>query len=378
MTESSNLMNRHGVVITELQEENKRLNRRLFNLEHTNKKLTSKITAIENKSLENNLIIKGITDEKWEKEASAVSKVYQEISATIEAENEEERMTAIKQMGLRRCRRIGKYEDGKCRPLSVEFALKQDTEYVFENKSNLREGVYIDREYPMEIEYQRKVLRPILQAARKILSMKKKCKLEGATLHIKGKHYTLKTLHKLPKELDAFKISSKTDDYAVGFFGQLNPFSNFHDAPFELDGIRFHSSEQWIQYQKSIFAKDIDSCNKILASKTAIECKIISNQMKDLDIDAWNEIAKQKCKPGIVCKFRQNPRIMERLLNTSDKIIVECAKDTLWGTGMALANEHCLDQVRWHSQGILGEILCEIRAEERSRRHQSENVPMVT
>ena len=378
MTESSNLMNRHGLVITELQEENKKLNRRLFNLETTNKKLTSKITAIENRSLETNLIIKGIEDEKWEKEGSSVAKVYQEIAATIEADNQEERMTAIKKMGIRRCRRLGKYEDGKCRPLSVEFSQKQDTEYIFENKSNLREGIYIDREYPIEVEYQRKVLRPILQAARKLPSYKKKCKLEGATLFLKGKPYTLKTLYKLPKELNAFKISSKTDDTTIGFFGQLNPLSNFYDAPFEHEGILFHSSEQWIQYQKALFAKDIDSCNKILASKTAIECKILAHQINDIDIDSWNETAKQKCKPGIVSKFRQNTRVMECLLNTGDKTIVECAKDTLWGTGLVLANENCLDHVRWESQGILGEILCEIRAEEKSRRRVEESTPMVT
>ena len=378
MTESSNLMSKQGEAISELQEENKKLNRRLFNLETTNKKLTSKITAIENRSLENNLIIKGIADEKWEKEGTSVAKVYREISATIEADDQEKRMTAIKTMGIRRCRRLGKYEDGKCRPLSVEFSLKQDTEYVFENKNSLREGIYIDREYPIEIEYQRKVLRPILQAARKLPAFKKKCKLEGATLHLKGKPYTLKTLHKLPKELNAFKISSKTDDTTVGFFGQLNPLSNFYDAPFKHEGILFHSSEQWIQYQKAIFAKDIESCNKILASKTAIECKILANQISEVDVDAWNEVAKQRCMPGIVCKFRQNPRVMESLLNTGDKIIVECAKDKVWGTGWPLASEHCLDQVRWHSQGILGEILCEIRADERTRRQGNENTPMVT
>ena len=177
-------------------------------------------------------------------------------------------MTAIKKMGIRRCRRLSKYEDSKTRPMSVEFSLKQDVEYLFENKNSLREGIYLDKEYPIEIEYQQKVLRPILKAARKIPSMKKKCKLEGATLHIKGCPYNPRTLHKLPKELNVFKISSKSDENTVGFFGQLNPLSNFHDASFVLNGITFHSSEQWIQYQKALFAKDTESCNKILDSKT--------------------------------------------------------------------------------------------------------------
>ena len=208
--------------------------------------------------------------------------------------------------------------------------------------------------------------------------MKKKCKLDGATLKIKGKHYTLKTLHKLPPELNVFKLSSKTDEEhkIVGFFGQLNPLSNFHDAPFTLDGIQFHTSEQYIQYQKAQFAKDIESCNKILNTSTARECKNLSSQITNLNVDAWETVAKECCKPGIQCKFEQNPRLMECLLETNDMTIVECVKDELWGTGKTLVSEDCLDSTQWHSQGILGEILCEIRTDEQTRRNNEQ--PMTT
>ena len=209
--------------------------------------------------------------------------------------------------------------------------------------------------------------------------MKKKCKLDGATLKIKGKHYTLNTLHKLPPELNVFKLSSKTDEEnkIVGFFGQLNPLSNFHDAPFICDGIQFYSSEQYIQYQKGQFAKDIESCNKILTTMTALQCKILSSKISNFNKEGWESVAKEKCKAGIQCKFEQNPRLMECLLDTKDMTIVECAKDELWGTGKALSNDDCLDTTQWHSQGILGEILCEIRNEEKIRR-SSEQTLMTT
>ena len=375
MTESSNAMNKQSVVIKELQEENKQLNRRIFKLETANKKLSSKMNVIESRTLENNLVFRGIDDEKWEKESSAVSKVHQEIGLTIVADTEEERQAATKRIGIRRCRRLGKFVEGKTRPLSVEFSLKQDVEYLLENKNNLREGIYADKEYPLEVEYERKVLRPILKAARKIPTMEKKCKLEGATLHIKGRPYTIRTLHKLPKELNVFKISSKSNSDTVGFYGQLNPLSNFHHAPFVHEGITFHSSEQCIQYQKALFASDIESCNKILATKTAIECKLLSHKIEDLDSDAWDAVAKTRCKPGIAAKFTQNSKLMESLLRTKEKTLVECAKDTLWGTGYALSNDDCLDRTNWHNQGILGEMLEEIREEERMK---TQDVPMVT
>ena len=83
----------------------------------------------------------------------------------------------------------------------------------------------------------------------------------------------------------------------------------------------------------------------------------------------WEQVAKDICKPGIKQKFQMNhkPRCM-LLDHTKNKLIIECAKDTLWGTGVPLDNEKCLDSSMWKGhgakkQGIMGEILCEIRNE---------------
>ena len=36
-------------------------------------------------------------------------------------------------------------------------------------------------------------------------------------------------------------------------------------------------------------------------------------------------------------------------------------KDKIWGTGIVLSRDDWYDDTLWHSQGILGEMLCEIR-----------------
>ena len=55
---------------------------------------------------------------------------------------------------------------------------------------------------------------------------------------------------------------------------------------------------------------------------------------------------------------------METLLSkTSSKKIVECSNDNFWGTGIPINKPECLNQSNWTSQGILGEILEEIRFE---------------
>ena len=90
---------------------------------------------------------------------------------------------------------------------------------------------------------------------------------------LKGKPYTVYTLNQLPEELNVFKVTSKEDQDTVGFFGQLNPLSNFHPASFQLEGIDYISSKQYIQASKAKYFGDYETFNKILGSTTSIECK---------------------------------------------------------------------------------------------------------
>ena len=42
---------------------------------------------------------------------------------------------------------------------------------------------------------------------------------------------------------------------------------------------------------------------------------------------------------------------------------MECSKDRLWGTGVPLTQDDCLNRDRWISPGIMGKILEDIRTE---------------
>ena len=52
---------------------------------------------------------------------------------------------------------------------------------------------------------------------------------------------------------------------------------------------------------------------------------------------------------------------------------MECASDRLWGTGLSLSDPDCLDCSKWIRQGILGQILEDIRNEFKDAyRHHSQ------
>ena len=128
--------------------------------------------------------------------------------------------------------------------------------------------------------------------------------------------------------------------------------------------MEYISSEQFIQSSKAKFFGDMDMYNQIMGCTSSLECKTLSRQIKNVDVNRWEEVACSVCKSGIRAKFQQNPMAMDTLLHkTGQKQIAECTADRLWGTGLPLGDPACLDTSKWTLQGIMGQILESIRDE---------------
>ena len=206
---------------------------------------------------------------------------------------------------------------------------------------------------------------PLLRAAKQHDHLKKKSRLEEDKLIIKGKPYTTSNLHELPEEINVFSATTREDEASIAFFGALNPLSNFYDAEFVVDGITYISSEQYIQAMKALHFKDKTAYNLVMGSRTSLDCKIHGSKVKNYRKEDWDSKAKDICRPGIHAKFQQNPELHLLLCEkTTTKTIVESARDSVWGTGMTLGNPDCLDRDKWVCQGILGELLEEVRSKQ--------------
>ena len=152
---------------------------------------------------------------------------------------------------------------------------------------------------------------------------------------------------------------------SLGFFGAINPLSNFYECTFRINGENYISSEQFIQSEKARFFRDQQAFDRIMGCNNSLDCKIEASYVKNYNRTKWEEVAKEICRPGIKAKFEQNPDILETLVTkTGNKTLVECARDRFWGIGVPLADPDCLNTTKWLSnQGILGELLEEIRGE---------------
>ena len=187
--------------------------------------------------------------------------------------------------------------------------------------------------------------------------------MENDTIVIKGKHYTINNLHQLPAEINGFEATSKKKDGVTCYFGELNPLSNFHPAKISYEGHIYHSSEQLIQHKKAQLFGDEIAEALILVTNTALESKTEARNVRNYDQQIWEESAKELCYEGIKLKFTQHQWLANLLLSTNDDILGEATYDKLWGTGVPIHRNDCTDRTKWHSNGIMGEILMEIRNE---------------
>ena len=337
------------------------VSRRFRNNDERHRKLESRLNCIEDQLLEKNLIFQGILETEFEDRSDIKTQVIKAIAPTMEGENEEERKKNAGNSSIESVERMGKYNPQRIRPVKVKFGNKSDVDHLLRNKKRLPKDIYVDKEYSKATEKERRILRPILKAAKRIKKYKTKCRMEGTHVVIDGKHYHRNNLHTLPDELNTFDVTSTSNTECLGFFGELHPFSNFHPCQIKCDGEEFNSSEQYIQWKKACYFKDRQTSIRILNSEDAMESKDISRDINNFDRKSWNEVAEEICYEGVKQKFLQNQHLLEELLKTGEKILVESSYDDVWGTGVPLSHKNCLVKESWKSIGILGRMLMNIR-----------------
>ena len=329
--------------------------------EEKQKKLETRIGLLEDRLLEKNVIFQGIHEEEYEDRADVKTQIVKAISTTMEGDDLNTKKTLAGNTSIDTVERIGKYNPLRIRPVKVRFLEKKDVDHLFRNRKKLPKGVFIDREYSQTTEKERRLVRPILRAARRMDKYKGRVRMEGPHLVVDGKHYHQQNLHTLPKDLDPMESACKMNDTIIGFFGELHPFSNFHPCKFTCDGQEFHSSEQFIQMKAAEYFEDQVAKERIVNACDAQECKEIARDINNFNKNEWSTVAEELCEPGITQKFVQNEMLLRYLMETGNKTIVESSWDEVWGTGKHIGSKDALNKNKWTSNGLLGKILMGIR-----------------
>lgn len=152
---------------------------------------------------------------------------------------------------------------------------------------------------------------------------------------------------------------------AVFFHKPSEPFgflSNWYPSPFDLDGVHFSSAEQYIMYQKCMIFGDEESANRILSTEDTKEQQNIGRDAKGYVSKIWAGVRQMVALRALMGKFEQNEDLKQKLLDTGDAFLVECARtDKIWACGIRLDDDKRFNAANWDGENILGFALMEVR-----------------
>lgn len=151
------------------------------------------------------------------------------------------------------------------------------------------------------------------------------------------------------------------------------PFSQWLDSEFEIDGVTYNCCEQYMMAEKARLFKDDEALEAIMDSCDPREQKAIGRTVSNFDKDEWEKILpwgdddeKPYCWQIVwkcnYAKFTQNPGLLEALMETGDKLLVEASPyDAIWGIKLGEEDPRAQDRSQWQGLNWLGEVITDVR-----------------
>lgn len=138
--------------------------------------------------------------------------------------------------------------------------------------------------------------------------------------------------------------------------------SNWYPSHFSVDDNKFTSMEQYMMYKKAVTFNDEKIANEILSITDVVEIKRLGRMVSGYNDGIWNGLRQIIIYEGLIEKFIQNDTLREKLLETQDAILAECAvKDCIWGIGLSMRDDNRFEMSKWRGQNLLGYSLMMVR-----------------
>lgn len=139
-------------------------------------------------------------------------------------------------------------------------------------------------------------------------------------------------------------------------------FSQWYDVYFEVDGVQYHTTEQYMMASKARLFGDEETLREILNAYSSAEHKKLGRKVKGFDAVIWDEKKLDIVVEGNKAKFGQNPSLKEFLLATDNAILVEASPyDKIWGIGLDRETALNSSIEDWNGENLLGCALMEVR-----------------
>ena len=139
-------------------------------------------------------------------------------------------------------------------------------------------------------------------------------------------------------------------------------FSQWYDCWFMVDGVRYHTAEQYMMAQKALLMGDAATHDKIMAADNPRDWKALGRQVQQFDAALWDQHKYQVVLRGNIAKFSQNPALLQFLDSTGASVLVEGSPyDGIWGVNMPADDPRINNPNEWQGENLLGFALMEAR-----------------
>ena len=139
-------------------------------------------------------------------------------------------------------------------------------------------------------------------------------------------------------------------------------FSQWYPAPFTINGVLYKTAEHWMMARKALLFDNKNLFAKIIASEKPGEAKDLGRRITGFDEQTWVAARYDIVKLGNMHKFNQHPALLEFLLSSEHRVLVEASPvDKIWGVGLSQDSEDIYMPHIWPGLNLLGFALMEVR-----------------
>lgn len=133
-------------------------------------------------------------------------------------------------------------------------------------------------------------------------------------------------------------------------------------SPFTIQGVEYSCAEKWMMAEKARMFGDPEMLRAILSTQSPKSMKALGRKVKNFQKEVWDARCYQLVLEGNLAKFSQQPALLDYLLSTGDRILVEASPlDRIWGIGIGKNSPDARDPARWRGRNLLGFALTEAR-----------------
>jgi hypothetical protein len=155
---------------------------------------------------------------------------------------------------------------------------------------------------------------------------------------------------------------------SAAYFWGGPPSQWYLKAPFRQrivrDGAvyRFNCAEQYMMAVKAQIFRDQQAFDAIMEEKQPKKQKALGREVRSFDLATWTQAVPDILVRGNLAKFSQHPDILEWLLSTASKRLVEGSPtDRIYGVGIRYDDPRIEDPANWDGLNLLGIALETVR-----------------